>query len=50
MLNCCVVLISALLPGKIKRNRIKSYWNAGALVNDAATDGEDSPEPFVAPQ
>jgi hypothetical protein len=25
-----VVLISALLPSKIARNRIKSYWNATA--------------------
>jgi hypothetical protein len=32
MLNCCVVLISALLPGRITRNRIKSYWNTAALV------------------
>jgi hypothetical protein len=32
MLNCCVVLISALLPRRIARNRIKSYWNAAALI------------------
>src|ERR1700693_1329769 len=37
MLNCCVVLISALLMGKVTRNRIKSYWNAAALVVEQAS-------------